>query len=251
MNVRLPLLLVAVISGPLSPVAAQQDPPTTPATPPENNRAATKPASPTRAAAYRYLAKNAGKPVGQRSRAATRSGTAPPVKLVALAPAEPTATLLARPRLWWWQSHDTRTDEVEFTLTRMDAPNAPIIDIKMGPLKAGYNAIDLSQAKVNPREISLEPGVDYQWSVGVLNGLDKNSIFLRIRRLKDDALAAKFAKAPFAADTVTALSAAGNWYELFDPVAITAKIKPQDENFVTLRQNLLDQIGLAGELTAK
>jgi hypothetical protein len=246
--------MAAVLSGPLPPAAAQQAPPVAPVapvTPPEDKRATAKPDSPARSAMYRYLAKNSGKPAGQRSRAATRNGSVPPVTLVALAPNEPALTLLAKPRIWWWQSESTRPGELEFSLTRMGDRPSIVFETKLGPLKPGYNAIDLSQAAINPGNVALESGVEYMWTLSCLNGLENNSVFVRIRRSKDDALAAKFAKEPSAADTVASLSAAGNWYELFDTVALPARLKPQDEDFATIRQSLLDQIGLKGEITAK
>jgi hypothetical protein len=251
MNPRLSLLLAAVLSGLLLPAAAQQAPPAAPVTPPENKPATAKKKSPERAAMYRYLAKNSGKPEGQRSRAATRNGPVPPVTMVALAPDAAALTLLAKPRIWWWQSVATRDKELEFSLTRMGDRPGIVFTTPIGPLEPGYNAIDLSQASANPRQVALEPGVDYKWTLTCLNGLKSTSVSVRIRLSDDKAVAAKFAKAPLAADTVNALSAAGNWYELFDTVAVLARIKPQDQDLVAIRQSLLDQVGLNGAITAK
>lgn len=234
------LLYAALIAGWLVFSVRAETPPPAP------KPAETKPVSKELAALMRYKPKpGRAKPAtGRRVIAATRSGGAAPVKLVALAPAAAGITAVAQPRLWWWQSAPTSGGELEFVLTRMGTRPTTVIEVKLGPMKAGFNAIDLSGTAVNPTKATLEPGAEYQWTLGCFSGPRKESVFVRMARVEDPALAKLLAAEPGSAASVASLSESGNWYELFDTVAFSSGREPQNADLATLRADLLRQVGL-------
>jgi Domain of Unknown Function (DUF928) len=225
------------------PALAAQTPPTSPKAPEP------KPPSKELAALLRYKPKpTRSAPAGRRVIAATRSGGAAPVKLVALAPAAGGITAIAQPRLWWWQSAATAGGELEFVLTRMEPRPQTVIEVKLGPMPAGYNAIDLSSSAINPTKAALAPGVGYQWTLGCFSGPRKESVFVRMSRAADPTLAKLLVTEPGSPATVSALSDAGNWYELFDIIGFPAGRDPQNAPLTALRADLLKQIGLDQDL---
>ena len=224
-------------------VLAQPAPPQPKPTPP-------KPVSPELAALLKFKPKPKKESTrsGSRVIAATRSGGVPPIKLVALAPASGGVTISSQPRLWWWQSAATAGGELEFALTDMSGRPKGLLAIKLGPMKAGYNAIDLSSPAINPAKIALRSGAEYQWTLGCFSQQRKESVFVRMDRTDDPALAKQLAADPASATTLTALSESGNWYELFDTVAFSSGSAPENADLAGIRARLLNQIGLEQDL---
>lgn len=236
------------------PLIAEETPsPPLPAAPPPDNRSPDPPNAktlpPELAALLRFKPKSqrSGPEGGSRVIAATRSGGAPPVKLVALAPSTGGITSASQPRLWWWQSAETLPGEMEFALTRMDGRPQTVLVVKLGAMKAGYNAIDLSNPSINPTKVALENKVEYQWTLGCYSQLQKNSVYVRMSRMEDPALAKLLDTDRFSSATLTSLSESGNWYELFDTVAFPSRIAPQIPELAAVRTRLLDQVGLQDE----
>lgn len=235
------LLLTGLLGLPL----LAQDPPAAPK-PPE-----AKPVSPELAALLKFKPKptrEASQKSGSRVIAATRSGGAAPVKLVALAPISGGITVSTQPRLWWWQSAATAGGELEFALTRMGKRPKSLLAIKLGPMKAGYNAIDLSNPAINPTKVLLESAAEYQWTLGCFSDQRKDSVFVRMDRADDQALAKLLVTEPTSAATLTSLSESGNWYELFDTVAFSSGSAPENPDLAAIRTRLLNQIGLDGDI---
>ena len=218
--------------------------------PPPPKAPAPKPVSPELAALLKFKPKQKKEPTrsGSRVIAATRSGGAGPVKLVALAPVSGGITVSSQPRLWWWQSAATAGGELEFALTGMSGRPKSLLAIKLGPMKAGYNAIDLSNPAINPAKIALESGGEYQWSLGCFSQQRKDSVFVRMDRVDDPALALRLSADPASAATLNSLSESGNWYELFDTVAFSSGSAPENADLSAVRARLLSQIGLEQDL---
>ncbi|MEO5714039.1 MAG: DUF928 domain-containing protein [Luteolibacter sp.] len=243
-------LLVSALAG-LPLMAAEPPSPAPPTQKPQPEPAPDGKLSPELAALLRFKPRNQRDVPKAESRvvAATRGGGAPPVKIVALAPTAGGITTLEQPRLWWWQSANTAAGEVEFVLTRMDARPRSVLAIKLGAMKAGYNALDLSNPAINPEKIHLEPKVEYQWTLGCFSQLQKNSVFVRMSRVDDPALAKLLASEPFSSATLTSLSESGNWYELFDTVAFPSRMTPENPEFSAVRAQLLNEVGLQNQTT--
>lgn len=160
----------------------------------------------------------------------------------------PAAPPYPQPRLWWWQSESTAGGELEFALTHMGKRPKSLLVVKLGPMKAGYNAIDLSSLAINPTKIGLETGAEYQWTLGCFSGQRKDSVFVRMDRTDDPALANLLATEPGSAAALTSLSESGNWYELFDTVAFSSGSAPENPELAAIRTRLLNQIGLDGDI---
>ncbi|MCW1925196.1 DUF928 domain-containing protein [Luteolibacter arcticus] len=224
-----------------------------PAAPPAKPKPEPVPAapqvSPERAAMYRFMAKRSGKPGGQRTRGVTRGEGKPMIKLVAIAPEAVGVTHLESPRIWWWQSAATEPQEMLFELERTEEPAKNVISIKLGALPAGFNAIDLAQVGKG-QKIRLEAGVEYEWVLSCFSGEKKNSVKVKIDRRNDLDLADFKPEQGGGPKNIAALSEAGNWYELFDAVAFPAKVESVAAEYAGIRQRLLDQVGLGGEIKA-
>ena len=244
-RMKTPILKLLAIALLGLPVMAAEPPPTPPpaqqAKPAPNEKL-----SPELAALLRFKPKNQKDVPKAESRvvAATRSGGGTPIKLVALAPTAGGITTLDQPRLWWWQSANTAAGEVEFVLTRMDGRPRSVLVIKLGAMKAGYNAINLANPLINPTKVTMEPGIEYQWTLGCFSQLEKDSVFVRMIRVENPALAKLVATDRFSAATLTSLSDSGNWYELFDTVAFPSRLTPENPELATIRSRLLNEIGL-------
>jgi hypothetical protein len=245
MKIEILRLLGIALLG-LPPLAAEPPPasPPPPAQQPES--APDKKLSPELAALLRLKPKNQRDVPKAESRvvAATRNGGGAPVKLVALAPNAGGITTLGQPRLWWWQSADTAAGEMEFVLTRMDSRPRSVLVTKLGAMKAGYNAIDLSHPLINPTKVTMEPGIEYQWTLGCFSQLKKDSVFVRMTRVDNPPLAKLVETDRFSATTLTSLSDSGNWYELFDTVAFPSRLAPENPDLAAIRSRLLNEIGL-------
>jgi hypothetical protein len=231
--------LPVIAEEPPADPTPQQEPQPAPA--PEK-----KPLSPELAALLRFKPKSQRDAPKAESRVvgATRSGGGPPVKLVALAPVAGGITTLDQPRLWWWQSADTAAGEMEFVLTRMAGRPQSILAVKLGAMKAGFNAIDLSNPGINPKKVGMDPGVEYQWTLGCFSQLEKDSVFVRMTRVDNPSLAKLVATERYSAGTLTSLSDSGNWYELFDTVAFPSRLAPENTDLAAIRARLLDEVGL-------
>lgn len=198
------------------------------------------------------VAKSSGK--GSQVLAATRGSDKSALRLVALAPENDGVTLAAQPRIWWWQSAATAPGELEFTLSRVGTPSRTVFTVKLGARKTGYHAIDLADERINPKAVSLDSGAKYVWSVGcdvppVKAGEipTKNSVKVFMVRESDEKIAGLLAETPLSGETVGLLSDSGNWYELFDLVAFSSRLQPDHEGLATLRDQMLNQVGLKNE----
>ena len=109
--------------------------------------------------------------------------------------------------------------------------------------------------RINPEGISLEPGVQYVWSVGCdvpptkAGGLPtKNSVKVFMVRDGNEKLEGLLAETPVSSETVGLLSDSGNWYELFDLVSFSSRIQPGHAGLADLRDQLLDQVDVKNKI---
>jgi hypothetical protein len=198
------------------------------------------------------VSESAGK--GSQVLAATRGPEKSALKLVALAPENGGVTLSAQPRIWWWQSSPTAPGELEFTLSKVGNPSRTVYSVKIGARMKGYHAIDLSDERINPKDVSLDPGGKYMWSLGcdvppakAGDIATRNSVKVFLVRDSNEVLEGKLAEKPVSSEVVGELSESGNWYELFDLVAFSSGLQPDHAGLASLRDRLLEQIGLKNE----
>jgi hypothetical protein len=246
-----PIASVICIAALATAVMAEPQP--APEKPPAKPNAEPAPAapkiSPEEAAKIRFMAKRSGKPNGGRTQGVTRGENKPPLKLVAIAPGTVGVTHLESPRIWWWQSASTSPGEMEFELATVEEPPVLVFKSKLSALPAGYNAFSPA-GLAKDHKFRLKPGVEYEWVLSCFEGKTKSSVIGRIVRQNDLDLTAFNAGQALDPKRITALSESGNWYELFDSVALPARVDAAGNGYASIRQRLLEQVGLVSEIKA-
>jgi hypothetical protein len=174
---------------------------------------------------------------------ATR-GTASPgaPSLLALVPEDGGLTVEAHPVLYWYLSQPT-SGRVDLTIVD-ESSVAPLLETTIaGPLAPGVHAIRLAE-----HQVSLSPGVHYQWYVALVPDAERraNDVISGGGIERVDApeplrekLAAEQAEPAFA------LAEAGIWYDAFDALSREVEASPRDIAARGSRAALLEQVGLA------
>lgn len=181
--------------------------------------------------------------------AATRAGDVPELKLVALAPGDEGTTIRPQPRFWWHQSAASRNGELEFILTEIQGRRPrELLRVPLAAMPAGYNSFDLANPTLNPNLAELSTESPYQWTI-VLRGNDAGSaVFAKVKRLREPTLEEALRASPDQETTLKSLSDSGNWYELFDTVALLARRYPGEDEATSARWMLLKDAGIGGHL---
>ena len=195
---------------------------------------------------FQFMGSRSGGPNGERTRGVTRGPKQIPIKLVAIAPDSVGVTHLESPRIWWWQSASTSPGEMMFQLETVTQPPVLVFKVKLNALPAGFNVLDPTKLGKD-HKFRLNPGVEYSWVLTCFSGVAQNPVKGRVVRKNDLDLASFKATDP---KRIAALSESKNWYELFDAVALPARVAPAGNGYVAIRQKLLDQAGLGGEMKA-
>jgi len=184
---------------------------------------------------------NLGAPI-TRLGGATRSATGTVPRTEALVPEVAGQTLQAQPVLYWYLAG--KTDErIDFALIGVDPVN-PMLEVTLkGPFEPGIQRIRLADY-----DLTLEPGLDYQWFVRVVPNPDQR-LYDRvvgggIQRVEPSAeLDAKLAAAK-QGEAHYALAEAGIWYDALDSLSVQIDASPENENLRAQRAALFDQVGL-------
>jgi hypothetical protein len=156
-------------------------------------------------------------------------------------------TVLEQPSLFTWQSDTARMAYVVKILEPGKAQ--PIFGYAANNLGKGFHRIDLSQF-----DVSLKPGVEYQWKAA-LRPDQKNAskdLFVEgtIKRIEPDAaLAGKIEKAP-AADLAAVYAEAGLWYDALAAIQDQIAANPKDKELLAMRDAFLNDANL-GKVTGK
>lgn len=151
-------------------------------------------------------------------------------------------TSTPQPVLYWYISESMQT-HFEFALINEDEID-PIVEVTTDEnLKAGLNSLALADVNV-----SLKPGVAYQWSVAVVTDADKRSSDVvssgTIEMLElTDALQARLAAAS-PQDAVMIYAGEGYWYDTFATLSEMISQDPGNATLLEQRESLLRQIGL-------
>jgi hypothetical protein len=164
--------------------------------------------------------------------------------VVVITPEHTGLTGTPQPDLYWYLSKATRT-RFQFAIVN-EVQVEPIMDISSnGDLPAGFNHIDL-----RAHDITLEPGIVYQWSVALVQDPVKRA---------DDIISSgqiEYAEIPAALhaqlenatpdEAVRALAEAGYWYDTFARLSQMITAEPGNTTLQEERAALLEQVGLAG-----
>ena len=170
---------------------------------------------------------------------ATRNGKPAGIRLVILAPGNEGVTRKSQPRLWWYQSEATAPRDLEFSLSKMDgATPTVLIQRPLLAMQKGFNFVDLEHRGFNNKDIALESGGIYQWTIRLVSEEAVPQVFCR--------MTVNLSDSSEAVPDLEKITEVGNWYELFDAVSTNAQNSSSEaEHWAGLRLGLLQQIGLA------
>jgi hypothetical protein len=163
--------------------------------------------------------------------------------VVVIAPEHTGLTANPQPALYWYLSKSTGT-RFEFALVN-DLKVDPILHIiSDGDMPAGFNHIDLAE-----RGITLEPGVEYKWSVVLVQDPGQRSVDIvssgHIEYVTPPAaLQAELENAP-PVEALRILAGAGYWYDTFAQLSEWIATDPGNSTLREERDALLKQVGLA------
>jgi hypothetical protein len=164
------------------------------------------------------------------------------VTLDVLAPIEVGITTLEQPSLFWRQS---KASPAKFELTVIQEKRIkPLLRMTLDSAsKAGIQRVNLSDFGTK-----LEPGVEYQWVVALINDAENRSRDLvasgSIKRIAAGAeLKEKIARAD-AAELPAVYAEAGIWYDALAALADQIEANPNDQALRQMRADLLMQVGL-------
>jgi len=162
--------------------------------------------------------------------------------LSVLAPDHTGLTTRDQPALYWFISRPTSTP-VEVTVVDPNATD-PVLETQLKPpIAAGIHRIKLSDYNV-----SLKPGVAYQWYVSVVPDAGRRSKDIlaggSVERFDPPAdVSSKLAKAP-KAELASAYADAGIWYDAVAALLDMLESSPKDAGLLAQRNALLRQAGI-------
>ena len=111
-------------------------------------------------------------------------------------------------------------------------------------MPAGFNHIDLAE-----RGITLEPGVEYKWSVVLVQDPGQRSVDIvssgHIEYVKPPAALQAQLENATSVEAVRILAGAGYWYDTFAQLSARIAAEPGNSTLLEERAALLEQVGLA------
>jgi hypothetical protein len=192
-------------------------------------------------AAFAYKPPSRGAPVA-RVGGGTRGTAGQDDLLQVLAPDHAGLTTKEQPVLYWYTSKPDAA-VVEFTLIDDEAID-PLLEIEAGNSGvAGLQMLDLKE-----HNISLAPGVAYQWSVAQVEDEGSRSMDLFtsgvIKHVEPDTALSNQIKGSTGTELVAIYASEGFWYDALAAINRQIKASPGDQNLTAIRDSLLEQVGL-------
>lgn len=185
---------------------------------------------------------------GVRVGGGTRGTGVADAKLMVLVPDHVGLTAQAQPALYWY-SDSPVSARFEFALIDNNEID-PLLEIEVSdsPL-SGIKRLD-----VGDYEITLKPGVTYQWSVALVADENNRStdVFSAgvIERIEpNEALKGRIENSK-GTDRVAVYASEGLWYDALDAISSLIERSPADQGLLSIRASLLEQAGLSAA-TAK
>ena len=174
---------------------------------------------------------------------ATRGAGDPLPALHVLAPDHIALTVQAQPVFQWYLSKPA-TVRFEFALVSENNID-PVLEHDFGVIQSdGIQQLDLAAT-----DITLEPGVPYQWSVALIpdeaarsGDVVASGMIERIAMPAD--LAARLAGSTSDYEQAIAYAEAGIWYDALAILSELIRENPDDATLRTQRAALLEQVGL-------
>jgi hypothetical protein len=174
---------------------------------------------------------------------ATRGSDDPLPALHVLAPDHIALTVQPQPVFQWYLSKPAQV-RFEFALIS-EASIEPVLERDFGTVHSrGIQQLDLADT-----DITLEPGVPYQWSVALIPDAQARSgdvvasgMIERVMMPPD--LEAKLSNSSSDYEQAMAFAAAGIWYDALAMLSKLIRENPADATLRTQRAALLTQVGL-------
>jgi len=168
-----------------------------------------------------------------------------PSRMSPLAPENTGLTLTNQPVLQWYIS-DPWPDNIEFRLNRLKAPEPDIDTNIRGTDKGGIYRISLAD-----HNVSLKPGVDYEWVLAIVNDEEERSADFtacaRIRYVKpDEELSKRIMNTP-KEKLYHVYADQGYWYDALENLSQLIDARPGDNTLRRHRAELFRQVGLEME----
>jgi hypothetical protein len=162
-----------------------------------------------------------------------------------LAPGETGLTTQEKPTIYWFASQPVDRP-VEITITSTESLQdaaTPVFEITLQPpLAKGIHAFRLAD-----HNITLKPGVEYQWFVAVVrNPAQRSNDVLAggtIKRVTDSPVQAQVKQAS-PAQLPALYAEAGIWYDAIDQLSRQISANQSDRQLRERRAALLEQVGL-------
>jgi hypothetical protein len=163
-------------------------------------------------------------------------------ELQVLAPDHVGLTTQAQPTLYWY-AHSPVTAHIEFALIDEESID-PLLELETGEVKVtGVQHLNLAD-----HNITLSPGIPYQWSVALIMDEDSRSTDVIASGVVELIEPNKEMKSRIDAsqgtDLVAAYANEGVWYDALDTISSMIDKSPTDQQLIAIRATLLDQVGL-------
>ncbi len=165
-----------------------------------------------------------------------------PKRMVLLAPAHTGLTSHPQPVLRWYIS-DTWPGDIQFSLSVIKAENPVVETVIAGPDKEGIYQINLAD-----HNVTLEPGVEYEWYLAIVTDPNERSgDFLTSATLKyvkpSDELSKRLTATP-ENQLYGVYADAGYWYSSIENLSRQIDAGPDDKKLTSHRAALLKQVKL-------
>jgi len=162
--------------------------------------------------------------------------------LTVLAPDHVGLTTQAQPTLYWY-ARTPAAARFKFALIN-DTEIDPLLEVDTGQGKvAGIQQLDLQDYN-----ITLTPGVEYEWSVALVRDENSRSADIVssgvIERVAPAAELGERLAGSSGTERVALYAGEGIWYDALDSVSDLIVASPNDRELASLRTTLLEQIGL-------
>jgi hypothetical protein len=156
-------------------------------------------------------------------------------------------TTQAQPSLFTFQSEGV---PLEYRVTISEPGNAkPLFIYAASSSAAGIHRVDLAEFNV-----TLKPGVDYEWNVALRADAKNRSTDLiakgAIRRIEPEAALAQKLKSAPQAEHASIYAEAGIWYDALASISDQIAANRDDKELLELRNGLLEQVALKEAVAA-
>jgi hypothetical protein len=159
-----------------------------------------------------------------------------------LAPEHTGWTTLDRPVLYWYLSQPAQA-RIEVTLAD-DSSVLPLLETAVTNIvKPG-----IQQLRLEDYGIRLQPGVEYQWSIALVQNPEQRSqdvvASAGIRMIDPDAALKAAASQCRELDCVKLYAERGVWYDALDQIESLIRLHPDQPSLTSTRTQLLKQVAL-------